>query len=217
MPPERAAAPSRPTKGMRTRQRLLDEAVNAFAAAGYRDGTVSGICAAAGLSTTAAYAYFPGKDDLWRAAIAADLDRLRSRVRQTPLDAARPFASAQLALVSALEHHPLTRRVLTEGTPDDLRLARDHPLFAETTRLIAGGLHQRQVDGTLAADRDPDLLALGVETISFSLLLTTLRAGLTGSPDRVAGVLAVIHAALGGPPEQSRPATDPHPDRPRPV
>lgn len=198
MSPDRVPVP--PTKGMRTRQRLLDAAITAFASSGYRDASVARIGTAAGLSTTAAYAYFPTKDHLWRAAVSADLDRLRARVRETPIDPARPFASAQLALVAALPTHPLTRRVLVEGTPDELRLVRDHALVAETTRFIAAGLRERQAAGVLGADADPEALALGLETISFSLLLTTLRAGLAGDPDRVAGVLAVIHAAVGGPP-----------------
>ena len=195
-------AASGTSKGGRTRQRLLDVAIAQFAAHGYRGTAASRICEAAGLSAAAVYAYFPNKDALWRAALATDLDRLHQRVRDAPRDPARPFAAAQLALVAGLEHHPLTRRVLVEGTSDELRVVQAHPLFASTTALVAAGLRHRRDAGELPASADPDLLALGIETISFSLLLTTLRAGLVGDATRVAAVLAVIHAATGGPPSQ---------------
>lgn len=98
--------------------------------------------------------------------------------------------------------------MLIDGTPDELRAVQAHPLVTSTTALVAAGLRQRRDAGALREDADPDLLALGIETISFSLLLTTLRAGLVGDPRRVAGVLAVIHAAAGGPPTDHPQAAD---------
>lgn len=214
--PDGGDGPGPSRKGARTRQRLLDVAIEQFAAHGYRATAASRICQAAGMSTAAVYAYFPSKAALWRAALATDLDRLHERVRAARLDPSRPFAAAQLALVAALDLHPLTKRVLVEGTPDELRLVQAHPLFASTTALVAAGLRHRREIGELPVTADPDVLALGIETISFALLLTTLRAGLVGDPARVAGVLAVIHAAAGGPPSAPQPSV-PKPAAPPPA
>ena len=48
-----------------TRRRLLDAAARAFARAGYGETSVRDIANAAGLTTGALYAHFPGKEDLF--------------------------------------------------------------------------------------------------------------------------------------------------------
>ena len=89
---------------------------------------------------------------------------------------------------------------MVEGSPHDLQLVLGHPLFAGTTRLIEQGLAARQAAGTLSPIANPHDLAVGMETIIFSLVLSVVRAGMEGAPQRVDAVVALLQFALGGPP-----------------
>jgi hypothetical protein len=102
--------------------------------------------------------------------------------------------------VQGLHEHPLARRVMVEGTHTDLNLVLQHHLFAGTTAMVARGLRARQALGVLSADADPDVLARGIETVMFSMVLSTVRAGLDEEPERIASVLEVLRLAVGGAP-----------------
>ncbi len=69
-----AAQDATPSKGDRTRQRLLEIAVQRFAADGYRRTSVSDIARDAGLTPAATYAYFRNKEALFQAAAEAVRD-----------------------------------------------------------------------------------------------------------------------------------------------
>jgi len=92
------------------RDRLLGAALEVFAARGYAGATMGEIAAAAGISTGNVYRYFPGKAELFDAALPADFvrrfrDLLRRRVRALdgvrdigvlPADAPYHLASEEL-------------------------------------------------------------------------------------------------------------------------
>jgi AcrR family transcriptional regulator len=68
------------------RRRIVDAALDAFAAAGWRGARLADIAAAAGVSTGNVYRYFPDKEALLRAAVPPELAArllrlLRRRVR----------------------------------------------------------------------------------------------------------------------------------------
>ena len=75
-----------------------------------------------------------------------------------------------------------------------------HRLFASTTRQIEQGLVARQADGRLSSSVPADQLALGIETIAFSMVLSLVRAGVESERHRIEAVVALLHAAAGGPP-----------------
>ena len=188
------------TKGERTRERLLRAGVDRFGTYGYRATSVSQLSRDAGLTPAAAYAYFADKEAYWQAAVVADLDALRAEIATQVTHSARPVVDSMMAMIEGLQVHPLARRVMVEGSPPDLMMVLSHPLFASTTRLIADVLAARQAAGTLPVDATAEKLAVGIETVIFSLVLSVVRAGMDGASDRVDCVVALLQAAAGGPP-----------------
>jgi len=188
------------TKGERTRERLLRAAVDRFGNFGYRATSVSQLSRDAGLTPAAAYAYFEDKETFWLAAIQADLDALRLEVIGSVAHSERPIVDSMLVLVDGLQRHALARRLMAEGSPHDLQLVLAHPLFAATTRAVAQGLAARQAAGTLPPNAKPEQMALGMETVIFSLVLSVVRAGMEGVPERIGAVVALLQSAMGGPP-----------------
>jgi AcrR family transcriptional regulator len=192
------------TKGEQTRRRLLELAVEAFATAGYQATTVSGIARRAGLTPAAAYAYFPGKAELFEAAVDADAAGLVDETMgRLPPGAPRDRLLGLISgLVDGLERHPLARRVLAGREPDAagrlLGLPALERLRATTTAELADG----QQAGTVRPDVDPAAVALGLETVVLALLMAVLQVG-EAAPEamaaRRAAVIAVLDAALAPP------------------
>jgi AcrR family transcriptional regulator len=97
----------------RTRRGLLDGAARAFAAAGLRGSTMQAIAAAAGVAKATLYNHFRTKDEVARALLAAELDRL------TVLAAGLPLERALIALADECAGHAVLRR-LAETEPEVL-------------------------------------------------------------------------------------------------
>jgi len=191
------------TKGQRTRQRLLRAAVTRFGEQGYRRTSVSQLSRDAGLTPAAAYAYFADKETIWAAAIEADLDAIEREVRQRALESARPLFELMSGVFTQLERHPLTRRVMAEGSHADLQLVLNHHLFAGTTEIVAEALVARRAAGHLAGDADPLVMAKGLETLIFAMMLSSVRAGMAEDRDRIQAAFELLRAALGGSPTRN--------------
>jgi AcrR family transcriptional regulator len=198
-PPSRRAL----TKGQRTRERLLRAAIDRFGAHGYRGTSVSQLSRDAGLTPAAAYAYFADKDAFWAAAIEADLDELDGEIRDKALATEQPVFNLMAGLFRGLDHHALTRRVLAEGDPDDLQLVLRHRIFAQTTQQIRRILAVRKDAGLLPGNGDPAMLAMGIETVMFALIVSSVRAGMADDLDRVWAVVEVLRSSVGGPPSET--------------
>ncbi len=188
-----------PGKGERTRQRLLDIAVRRFAADGFRRTSVSDIAREAGLTPAAVYAYFAGKEGLFQAAVDADAAALIEAARAAGERGAS--AREQLFLFVAelwerVEEYPLARRVLSGLEPEVAARLVTIPSLVALIAELADDLAEAQAGGEVRGDADPAELAVGLETIVLSLLMAELQTGLTVEPERRAGVLAVIDAAL---------------------
>jgi AcrR family transcriptional regulator len=188
------------TKGQRTRARLLRAAIDRFGAEGFRATAVSQLSRDAGLTPAAAYAYFADKDAFWDAAISADLDVLDQEIRVAALTSDRPLYDLMVMFIAGLERHPLIRRVLKEGTPADLMLVLAHPFFAETTAVIGDRLQLRVEKGALPTGTDARVLARGIETVLFSMVLSIVRAGMEEDSERIWSVVTLLRTAAGGPP-----------------
>jgi AcrR family transcriptional regulator len=130
-----------------TRRGLLDGAARAFAENGVRRSTMQSVAAAAGVAKATLYNHFRTKDDVARALLAVELDRL------TDLAAARPPGEALAVLSDALGGHPVLRR-LAEVEPDVLAgmLAVDGDRWAGLRDRLAGVLGA-DVDGADLAAR----------------------------------------------------------------
>jgi AcrR family transcriptional regulator len=190
-----------PGKGERTRQRLLEIAVRRFAADGFRRTSVSDIAREAGLTPAAAYAYFAGKEGLFQA-VDADAGALIEGARSAGAKGAS--AREQLFLFVAelrerVDDHPLARRVLAGLEPEVAARLLTIPSLVALTAGLAEDLAAAQAASDIRPDVDPAEVAVGLETIVLALLMAELQTGLTVEPERQAGVLAVMDAALRPP------------------
>ena len=188
-----------PGKGERTRQRLLDIAVQRFAGDGFRRTSVSDIAREAGLTPAAAYAYFAGKEGLFQAAVDADAGALIEAARSAAAEGAS--AREQLFLFvgelrERVDDHPLARRVLSGLEPEVVARLLTIPSLVALTAALADELAEAQAASDIRPDVDPAEIAVGLETIVLALLMAELQTGLTVEPERQAGVLAVMDAAL---------------------
>ena len=188
-----------PGKGERTRRRLLDIAVQRFAADGFRRTSVSDIAREAGLTPAAAYAYFAGKEGLFQAAVDADAGALIEAARSAAAEG--ESAREQLFLFvgelrERVDVHPLARRVLSGLEPEVVARLLTIPSLVALTAALADELAEAQAASDIRPDVDPAELAVGLETIVLALLMAELQTGLTVEPERQAGVLAVMDAAL---------------------
>lgn len=97
----------------RTRRGLLNGARAAFAERGLRRTTMQHVAAAAGVAKATLYNHFRTKDDVARALLAFELDRLAALAAELPLTVAVP------ALAEEVGSHPVLRR-LAETEPETL-------------------------------------------------------------------------------------------------
>ena len=185
-------------KGERTRRAILDEAIAQFAVVGRRGTSVSSIARQIGLTPGAVYVYFPSKQALFEAAVDADAAGLIADALPEILAGAFDgrFGRVFARLLSCLPAHPLARRVLAgeEGTGPErlIQLPSELRLHAG----LATALRRGQQDGTIRRDIDPELCAIGLESIVVALLIAILQTGGVSDPRSSEGVLAVLEAAI---------------------
>jgi AcrR family transcriptional regulator len=92
----------------RTRAGLLAGAARAFAERGLRRSTMQSVAAAAGVAKATLYNHFRTKDEVGRALLAAELDRLAA------VAADGPPARALAALADEVARHPVLRRLAAD-------------------------------------------------------------------------------------------------------
>ncbi|MGY1917259.1 TetR family transcriptional regulator [Blastococcus sp. SYSU DS0973] len=118
---------------------MLDGAARAFADHGPRRSTMQSVAAAAGVARATLYNHFRTKDEVARALLGAELQRL------TDLAEALPVPVALAALADELATHPVLRR-MAETEPEGLvaLLTADASGWAELSGRLAAALH---IDG----------------------------------------------------------------------
>ena len=119
----------------RTRRGLLEAAARAFAAQGLRRSTMQSVAEAAGVAKGTLYNHFRTKDEVARALLAAELDRLHALAAGLPVDV------ALAALADKLAGHPVLRR-LAATEPELLTglLTVEPDRWAEVTARLAAAL-----------------------------------------------------------------------------
>ena len=95
----------------RTRLGLIEGAAQAFAEQGLRRSTMQSVAVAAGVAKATLYNHFRTKDEVARALLALELDRLSATASDLPTE------RALAALSDELGAHPVLRR-LAETEPD---------------------------------------------------------------------------------------------------
>ena len=189
------------TKGERTRQALLEAAIRRFSADGLRGVALSDVARDVGVTPAAVYAYFPGKEALFSAAVDADADAL-VEVALLAVEHGRfsgDWAALIQLLLDALPDHPLAGRVLSGLEPESTERLLDIPALARLRAQLAELIAHEQQDGLVRRDVDPASLADGLVTIVLALLIGILQTGGQPQPERAPGVVAVLEAALRPP------------------
>lgn len=190
------------SKGERTRRRVLDAAVEHFAGAGLDAGSVPAIARRVGVSHSALYQHFGRKQDLFRAAVDADMTALFSTV--TPaLAEANPTAEHLVSLIADLAAasggHPLARRVLANIDVEQTDALRDLPALAELQVRLAAALADGQAAGTIRPDLDPTTTGDGLIGVGLALLVVTIRLDGLQTVPRAAGTVRFLTDVLRAP------------------
>ena len=189
-------------KGEQTRLDILHAAIARFGRDGFRGTSVADIARDAGVSGTAAYAYFDNKKALFLAALDEDAASAISEGMAIVFDGSVGHRWRQgllVSLVEAVSRHPLARRVLANHEPDVLDRVVDLPALAELRKAVAARLTAEQFDGQIRADIDPAVVGAGIVSIILSLLMTLTQLGEHAPTDQAADVVAVFEAALDPP------------------
>ncbi len=190
------------TKGERTRQALLDAAIARFGRDGYRGTSVAEVARDARLSGTAAYVYFPHKEALFLAAVDEDAaavvdEGLASLTDAVDLDHWR--GTLIFTLLSALDSHPLARRVLTGLEPEFTVRLITIPALEQLRKECGERIRAQQLAGQVRTDIDAQQIANGLVTIVLSLLMSLLQTGTDPATLLGADAAAVVEAALSPP------------------
>jgi AcrR family transcriptional regulator len=187
------------TKGAQTRRAILHAAIARFGREGYRSTSVADIARDAGVGGTVAYAYFPGKEALFLAAVDEDAASVIRGVL------AKTFAGPMeqdwrqtliFTALAALDEHPLAKRLLAGLEPEVTLRVLEMPALNELRKACAERLRMEQEHGTVRDDIDPVSVGHGVVAIMLSLLMSVVQLGGNAAVLYGRDVAAVLEAAL---------------------
>ena len=188
-------------KGEQTRQAILHAAIDRFGRDGFRSTSVADIARDASVSGTLAYAYFPNKEALFLAAVDEDAAGVINEGLSTILD--NPHAGPDdwrqallVTLVTAVDGHPLARRLLAGLEPDVTDRVLEIPALAELRKACVERLRTEQAVGLVRTDIDVVAIANGMVTIILSLLMSVVQIGGGTADNYGPDVTAVFEAAL---------------------
>ena len=106
-----------------------------------------------------------------------------------------------LHLRLGVDQHRLARRVLAGQEPDVIHRLANLPALQDITAELARLLHEAQVRSEVPEALDVVTLAVGVETVVLSLLMSSVQAGAVEADARVPGIVAVFQALFRPPPD----------------
>lgn len=184
------------SKGARTRRRILDAAIEHFAAVGLDGGSVPEIARQVGISHSALYQHFGRKEELFRAAVDRDLTAMVEEAVPPgkPLEAdPRGMGSISSRLLDATSAHPLARRVLGNLDREQADLLRDLPALIALESRMEEAVGEGQAAGALRADIAPALVAKGLVTLSIAMLSAGVRLEGADFPRAAAAVDLMEH------------------------
>jgi AcrR family transcriptional regulator len=190
------------SKGEQTRQAILRAAVTRFGRDGYRATSVADIARDAGVGGTVAYAYFPGKEALFLAAVDHDAAAVIGEGLATVIehgDRSDWRRALVFTLLAAIDRHPLARRLLAGLEPDVTDRVMTTPALEELRQAFADRLRADQAAGTVRHDIEPDSFARGFVAITLSLLMSMVQVGPAAAATYGDDVAKVLEAALGAP------------------
>ena len=189
-------------KAEHSREAILRAAITRFGRDGYRATAVADIARDAGVSGTLAYAYFSNKEALFLAAVdedaAAVINEGVSHILEDPSSGPDDWRQTLiLALVAAVDGHPLARRLLAGLEPEVTVRVLEIPALAELRKACAERLRTDQAAGQIRTDIDAVAIANGMVTIILSLLMSIVQLGGNVAVTYGQDVTAVFEAAIG--------------------
>jgi AcrR family transcriptional regulator len=195
------------TKGEQTRRAILAAAIARFGREGYRSTSVADIARDAGVGGTGPYAYFPGKEALFLAAVDEDASGVIHEGLSNTVSAANVADWREMlvvTLIDALDRHPLARRLLAGLEPEVTDRVLEIPALEELRKTYAERLRAEQVNGSVRSDIDPVAIANGVVAIMLSLLMSVVQFGGKAAALYGDDIVAVFEAALARPASRAR-------------
>lgn len=114
--------------GERTRQAILDAALNLFAERGFFGTSIRDIAGAVGITESAIYNYFPGKTELFEALFSAEqasVMKTLSALKNEPIRDARATLTSLALFVLQQSTEPSQEQLFRIFLSDGVRLARD--------------------------------------------------------------------------------------------
>ena len=183
-----------------TKERILDTALEAFAANGYKGTNLRDLAAGMGLSKSALYKHYAGKEDIWNAV----LDRMEAyysarfgspeQLPETPKSCEELIAMTMGMLDFTMSDPKvvLTRKILlTEQFHDERvrQLATLH--FLTGTKDMFAKIFADMMDAGLLKRSDPEMLAF-----AYTAPVTALVHLSDREPDRVEEIRGQIEAFL---------------------
>jgi AcrR family transcriptional regulator len=159
---------------------------------------VADICRDAGLSTTASYPYFAGKEAIFEAAVDEDVAELINEAVSLVLLDTEPEHWGRImmrGLVDGMERHPLARRIISGLEPEFTMRLLDIPALSELRKTVTELIRVQQATGQIRLDIEPAQTANGMVVIVISLLMATMQTGSVGFELVADDVEAVLHAA----------------------
>src|SRR5687767_3256963 len=185
------------SKGELTREAILRAAIVRFGRDGFRATSVADIARDAGVGGTVAYAYFPGKEALFFAAVDEDAAGvIEEGLASIEVTLAGWPSVLMTTLVDAVERHPLARRLLAGLEPDVTERVLEMPALAELRRAVAERLATEQTAGTVRGDIDPVSVGSGLVTLVLSLLMSIVQVGGDAVTRYAPDVIAVFEASI---------------------
>jgi len=206
LPPDAPDVP-RPSKGARTRARLLSAAKEIFEENGFLEARISDIAERADLSHGSFYTYFDSKEQIFREVAAAVDDELGAPLNEVILSPSSSGRSPQDRLREAMRAHFETYRAQARimGIIEEVSRYDDHVrdlLMArhrQYTDLVAESIRQMQKRGMADRGLDPTVAAavVGALTGRFAELWLVQGAVECSFDDAVEQVTRLIVNALG--------------------
>ena len=153
--------------GQRTRQAILDAALALFADKGYFGTSLRDVAGAVGVRESALYNYFPGKEALFEALLAADSalkNEQLAAIVDTPSADSRELLERLATFVIDRFVQPRQQQLFRILMSDGMRLAREGRINLlermGSSRQGLQALMRRLIDEGALRDEDPELLVM---------------------------------------------------------
>jgi AcrR family transcriptional regulator len=153
--------------GQRTRQAILDAALALFAEKGYFGTSLRDVAGAVGVRESALYNYFPGKEALFEALLAAESAEKTEHfaaILEAPATDGRVLLERIAQFVLDRSVLPRQQQMFRILMSDGMRLARDGRINLlermQSNRPRLEEIMQRLIDDGFLRDADPELLVM---------------------------------------------------------